>query len=158
MEEVNFRSRLTPTKERLARFIASGGTQAGAARELDKSKQTINAWMKDPNLQGRIEELRVDAFKQAEDILVDSAVDAAKTVANIAKGGIIEDSKILTAQLKAALYILDLAKRTKIPAMKQNARTNNINTAIEGMDEEEVDEMLGRFDDVEKDEEEVDEE
>jgi DNA-binding XRE family transcriptional regulator len=146
-EEENFRSKLTPRKERVARIIAGGDTQKKAADDLGVTKQTVNAWMKDENLQGRIEQLRTDAFKQAEDILIDSAVEAAKTVRDIAIGEDFTDSKILTARLKASLYILDLAKRTKIPAIKQNSRTQNIDTAIAGMDEEEIDEMLDKFDD-----------
>lgn len=136
--------RLDPRKEKLARFLATGKTQTYAAEQLQVSKQTINTWVKEDLVQQRIEQLRVDVAKQADDLLLDSVVEAAETVRRIAIGDVHEDSKMVSAQLKAALYILDRAKTAKIPAVRDNYKMKNIEP-LSGMDDEEKDEILERF-------------
>lgn len=136
--------RLDPRKEKLARFIASGRTQTYAAEQISVSKQTINAWVQEKLVQERIEQLRTDVFKQAEDLLIDSIVDAAEAVRDIALGNVDEDSRNTGHRLKAALYILELVKRTKIPAIRDNAKMDHL-SALDRMDDEEIDELLDRF-------------
>jgi transcriptional regulator with XRE-family HTH domain len=174
--------RLTPKQEKAAYLIANGKTQKAAASAAGVSKVTVNAWMKKESFQQRINELRLDLDKQADEILAVGVIDAAKTVTKIASGkftidhtekrtselpdgtetteeefieGDFSDTRALNARLKAALWLLDMRKKGKIPpASGARPHTNIAEDVADSADDEESKEMLERGKQYEDDEEE----
>ncbi len=145
--------KLTAVQERAAKLVAGGMPQAVVARKVGKTKQTINRWCGHNKVfMDRVLELRTDHQKEAEDTLLKAVPDAAKTVVSIAKGQThFDDTKELTATLKAALYILDLAKKGGLPRYtadtergSQSAIEPELATEAAGINDEEADELLTR--------------
>ncbi len=145
--------KLTAVQERAAKLIAGGMPQAVVARKVGKTKQTINRWCnQNKTFMERILELRTDHQKEADDTLLKAVPDAAKTVVAIANGQThFDDTKELTATLKAALYILDLAKKGGLPRYtadtergSQPAIESELATEAAGIDDEEAEELLNR--------------
>ena len=152
--------RLSPKKERAAQLLAKGMRQAEAARDPDVhvTKQTMNTWVKDPELQRRINELRTNSTVQAEEILAEHYTDAARVLVEIMLGRtttirreneetgepeIIEvslDSKLVSSRLKAALFILE--RTAKKPSSPSRASGNQL--PRDDSEDEEMDGLLNR--------------
>ena len=132
--------KLTPRQERAARLLADGWRQSDVARELGFVKQTLTRWLKRPLFKRRIEELRVDSTRQVEDLLTLAAPEAAQLVVDIAAGrGKLEDSRLVQAQLKAALYVLDRVLR---PRRAEAAPVATVADPTAGFTEDEVEALL----------------
>ena len=143
--------KLTHKQEQAAKLLAEGNTQTKAADEVGVTKQTLNRWVKDPLMRKRIEELRLDVVKQADEILNLSIPKAAETVANLAAGELdFVDSKVLNPRLRAALYILDRHLKAKLPKVKTTERRSPSNDYDEdedvtsGFDDAELDDLIER--------------
>jgi DNA-binding XRE family transcriptional regulator len=145
--------KLTAVQERAAKLIAGGMGQATVARKVGKTKQTINRWCNQNKVFiDRVLELRTDYQKDADDTLLKAVPDAAKTVVKIANGEArFDDTKELTATLKAALYILDLAKKGGLPRHTADTERGSqptvkpeLATDAAGIGDEEAQELLDR--------------
>ena len=106
-------NKLTPEKERAAVLLAEGKTQTKVGEILGHTKQTINAWCHEPEFRKLVSELKSNALKQVEEMLENGMPSAARAVLDIVQGNVdIEDPRLITARLKAALWILDRHKKT----------------------------------------------
>lgn len=141
-------------KERAARLIASGKTQAAAARDpnVDVTPVTMTNWAKDPEFQRRVETLRNQVSIKAEDILEQGVEEAAQTIVDIARGELMTktagengetlvpaDPKTITTRLKAALWILDRYEKGHLPEKGPEKHMPPPPTT-----DEEVDDLLSR--------------
>lgn len=149
--------RLSARKERAAFIIANGGTQTKAANRIDVSKQTLTKYMKDPVFRKRIDELRADFSQQADEILQEGVVDAARTVIDVISGKLTvtidrngeelvlpADTTTINTRLKAALWVLDKHQKGKLPGPKRSRDSEEAAAEAEFTSEEEADEMLER--------------
>ena len=148
--------RLPPKREKAAQMLADGHSQADAFRALEVSKATMHRWASDLRFQARVNQLRPDTLKQAEEILEQGVAVAAQTVVEIASGKRVSlekkpksgeegeeeaedasfDVTLVNARLRAALYILDrFAKTAKLPPSKRQTNTPQSTTASDDMDE-----------------------
>ncbi|KKM05160.1 hypothetical protein LCGC14_1756890 [marine sediment metagenome] len=131
--------KLEPKKERAAQLIAAGVSQVSTANHPDISvtKQTMNRWAHEETFQTRVEELRTDEGKAAQEILEGGQQKAAKVVVDIITGNMDPDSKIAKLRFDAAKFILDLLKVKKLPDQKPGRGTRH-----RALSESEMDEML----------------
>jgi len=131
-------------REIAAQLMAQGWTQADAARDerVSVDKQTIHRWAKDPAFQARIAELRSDPLETADEMLIEDALTAVDTVKKVMRGEI-EDPRLATTMLKAALYVLDLAKRKKLPTAIE-VPTSPTREKAAGLTDDELDNLLNR--------------
>ena len=149
--------KLSPRKERAASIIANGGTQTEAAEKVGVSKQTLTSWAKDKKFQERIEELRTDHLKQADELLEKSVPEAAAFLAALAAGRVsalkcgecdknlgVQDSKELSLRQKTSTWILDRYKKGKIPLAREGLAEQEAAKEAEMMDEDELDELATR--------------
>ena len=145
--------KLTAVQERAANLVAGGMSQASVARKVGKTKQTINRWCgHNQTFINRVLELRTDHQKDADDTLLKAVPGAAETVVNIATGKVdYEDSREVTAKLKAALYILDLVKKGGLPKYTADTEKSTkpmtdpgLSVEAASIDDVEADELLSR--------------
>ncbi len=149
--------RLSPRKERAASIIANGGTQTEAAEKVGVSKQTLTSWAKDKKFQDRIEELRTDHLKQADELLEKSVPEAAAFLAALAAGRVsalkcgecdknlgAQDSKELSLRQKTSTWILDRYKKGKIPPTRADLPEQEAAKEAEAMEDDELDELATR--------------
>ena len=128
--------RLPPLREKAAKMMAEGFKQIEIAEKLQRNRMTIQQWMKDPNFQSRVDELRSDVMAQSKDILSDAANDAATVIVQIAtKGG---TPGVVASKLAAAKYILDSIKQQKMPS------PDKMKNIKESLSDEEVQELVNR--------------
>ncbi len=135
--------RLTPQREKAARYIAEGAKQVEVATNLHLSKQTVNRWCnRDPEFMERVRELRLGENQEVLDSFVENVPEAKQAVIDITKNG------GSATRLKAATYLLDYVKK--------NSNGNNGHASIENENEEsdeereepdevEADDILSRF-------------
>ncbi len=137
--------RLQGKREEAAQLMAKGETQAETSRIVGTSKQTMNSWAHDEEFQRRISELRADPLETADELLIEDAMQAVNTVKAVMRGEI-EDPRLATTMLKAALYVLDLAKRKKLPApdVRDGPISPGIREKAAGLTDDELDELLAR--------------
>jgi hypothetical protein len=137
--------RLPPKQELAAQLIADGVSQTRAAAhpDIDVTKQTMNRWCHDEDFRARVDELRTDLDLQAREILEGGQKNAAQTVVDVAKGAVLGDPKVLTARLKAALYILDFLKVKKLPP-KNKENPAGSRRDVNKLNDDEVDDLMGR--------------
>lgn len=138
--------KLPPKKELLANLLASGATQAQAGRhpQVAVTKQTVTKWLKDPRLRARVDELRTDLDRQAQEIIEGGVVRAAETVVGAANGELDDDPKVLGHRLRAALWILDNRKKKKVPPPDTRRGERSADALAELADREEAEEWLQR--------------
>ena len=119
--------KLEPKKERAANLIAAGVSQVSAANhpDIDVTKQTMNRWCHEEAFQARIEELRTDEGKAAQEILEGGQQKAAKVVIDTVVGNIDPDSKTAKLRFDAAKFVLDLLKVKKLPDQKPGRGTRH---------------------------------
>jgi len=147
--------RLSPIKEKAAFIIANGGTQTLAAEKCGKTKQTVSKWCKDEDFQKRVDELRADFSQQADEILQQGVVDAAKTVVDVASGKLTHtitvegeemevpaDLATLNPRLKAALWLLDKHQKGKLPKPSRTKDSEDAAAEAEFTSDEEAEDML----------------
>lgn len=129
---------LSPLQERAARMIAEGWSQAATAREINKTKQTLNRWCnQNEAFMQRVDDIRAEQDKRAEDIFIESIPDAIDTIVKIAKEG------GQTVQFNAARYILD-----NYLSLKKKITTTN-GTEVEYTDEEDEEDIFTGMSDEE---------
>ena len=131
--------KLEPKKERAANLIAAGVSQVSTANHPDISvtKQTMNRWCHEEAFQARIEELRTDEGKAAQEILEGGQQKAAKVVVDTVQGNVDTEPKIAKLRFDAAKYVLDWSKVKKLPDQKPGRGTRRRN-----LSESEMEEML----------------
>ena len=137
--------RLPPTKEQAAQLIAKGTSQAETARQVGVATQTMWVLCHDPDFLDRVNFLRSDVNKQADEIIELGVIDAAKTVVGVANGSIgptydeagKADTQGLNARLRAALYILD-SKRKGL----SSAKTDRSAVLSDSLDDAEADKYI----------------
>lgn len=112
--------KLEPKKERAANLIAAGVSQVSTANHPDigVTKQTMNRWAHEEAFQTRVEELRTDEGRAAQEILEGGQQKAAKVVVDTIIGNIDPDSKTAKLRFDAAKFVLDLLKVKKLPDQK----------------------------------------
>ena len=104
--------RLPPHKERAAQLLADGLTQRQVAERIGRHEVTLSRWKDDPNFVRRVEQLRTDLQRQADEVILDGVADAAKFVADVARGEVTtDDPRQLGARLRAALWILERGRK-----------------------------------------------
>jgi len=140
-------TRLPGKREVAAQLMAEGKTQADASRDgrVNVTKQTMNKWAHDPDFQRRVEELRSDPVETADELLIEDAITAVEVVKRVMRGDV-EDPKLATTMLKAALYVLDLAKRKKLPppTPRNGVGAPGTREKVEGLSDDEIDDLLTR--------------
>jgi hypothetical protein len=100
---------LSPKQEAAALALAAGRTQDEAARTCGAGTRTIKTWLHDrPAFARRIQELRAQMTSQALGRLVDSMVNAAKTLAYLSRKG-----KSEMVRLSAARAVLELGHKLR---------------------------------------------
>lgn len=117
-------TRLRYEKERAATLLAEGKTQTRVAEILGRTKQTINGWCKEPEFQAAVERFKSDALREVEKMLEGGLPSAARAVLDIiqSNNNPEEDSRALTARLKAALWLLDQHKKSKLPTVRNRQK------------------------------------
>ena len=133
--------RLSPKKEIAAGMIALGHSQAETARDprVEVTKQTMNIWCQDPDFVDRVNELRVDKLKQAEEAIIRSVPAATNELIDIALGNSSDDSKTIATKVKVLLWILDRGMGKKLPVSKKRIDEDDDD---EDFDDDEVDSIL----------------
>lgn len=133
---------LDARREKAAWLIANGAKQVEAADKVGVTKQTVTKWMSDKAFTDRLEQLRTDIFKQADEILEQSIVEAAQAVVDIASGNATaDDPRTLNARLRAALWVLDRFK-TKKGAPAKSKQEEERDFELEMTSEAELVELL----------------
>lgn len=132
-------------REDAAKLMAQSKSQAEAARVVGVAKQTVNAWAKEEDFQRRINELRSDPLETADEMLIADAMQAVETVKQVMRGEL-EDPRLATTMLKAALYVLDLAKRKKLPVItaSDGPTSQGAREKMEGLTDDEIDALLAK--------------
>ena len=133
--------RLQPIRERAALLIAEGWSQVKVAEKIERTAQTVNKWCKhDDEFMQRVEILRADIPKQANERLAESLPEAVDSIIQIAKFG--GAPGVVASRLRAAMYIVELANSSKV--QKITRRPGSREAVAEGMSmtEAEAKEML----------------
>ena len=141
-EGLSIDTRLRYEKERAAALLAEGKTQTRVAEILGRTKQTVNGWCKEPDFQAAVERFKSDAIREVEKMLEGGLPSAARAVLDIiqSNNNSDEDSRTLTARLKAALWLLDQHKKSKLPTVKNKQAPLSIEDA-------DLDEIMTRIED-----------
>ena len=141
-EGLSIDTRLRYEKERAAALLAEGKTQTRVAEILGRTKQTVNGWCKEPDFQAAVERFKSDAIREVEKMLEGGLPSAARAVLDIiqSNNNPDEDSRTLTARLKAALWLLDQHKKSKLPTVKNKQAPLSIEDA-------DLDEIMTRIED-----------
>ena len=123
-EGLSVDTRLRYEKERAAALLAEGKTQTRVGEILGRTKQTINGWCKESDFQAAVERFKSDAIREVEKMLEGGLPSAARAVLDIIQSNHDpeEDSRTLTARLKAALWLLDQHKKSKLPTVKNRQK------------------------------------
>lgn len=135
--------RLNPVRERAALLIAEGWSQVRVAEKIEYTPQTLSKWCKhDEEFMARVEILRADITKQANERLAESLPEAVDAIISIAKHG--GTPGVVASRLRAAMYIVELANNPKIKAITR--RPGSREAIVEGMSmtESEAKEMLNK--------------
>lgn len=100
---------LTPRQHEAAQLIASGKSQARAAKAVGVSPQTMNAWFKKPDFMEVVADI-VRGVRESTDV----ALQAQRTRAVEALAALLETSPP-AIRLQAARMVLDLTDRPLAP-------------------------------------------
>ncbi|KKN05183.1 hypothetical protein LCGC14_1089920 [marine sediment metagenome] len=128
-------------KERAAYLLATGSTQVEAANDIGVHKQTIYKLTLNPDFQRLVARFKQDLGREADEVLEGGVAAAAKTIVQMAEGKIDANS----AQLKAALWLLDRVKGPKAPPRPDKEAQDEekeLAAELEGTHAEELEEML----------------
>ncbi len=99
---------LSPKQERAALLLASGKSQAEAAKECGAGTRTIRTWVSQPDFSRRVSEIRFQLTNQALGMLVDGMTSAASTLGYLTRKG-----KSEMCRLSAARAILEMGTRLR---------------------------------------------
>lgn len=131
-------------KEKAARMIATGLSQAETARQLEKSRPTVHGWCQESDFKLRVKFLQENIDVQVKEVLAANKEEAAKVIVDIARNG--GESGVVSSQLKAAIYILEHADEMGGKNNnKPDAGDEGYNPALEEMDDDGVQELVERM-------------
>lgn len=132
---------LTVVQERAAELIAQGLTHEEIAKKLDVVRLTVTRWNSDPEFKELVAMFTRQRFKGVNERLVESIPMAVDTIIKIAKTG--GNKETVNSQLRAAMYILENAKKIKIED-KQKRGSKYVQEDSENISEDEYEELLNR--------------
>lgn len=95
-------SKLTPKQTKALPLLAVGESAVEVSKRVKVSKQTISEWKHDPKFTDALEEVRRDAFSEANKALAGLALESVQTVKELM--GSAESEQV---RLRAAMYAID---------------------------------------------------
>ncbi len=95
-------SKLTPKQTKALPLLAAGEPAVKVSKKLKISKQQISEWKHDSNFTSALENIRRDAFSEANKALAGLALDAVQTVQDLMLNA--ESEQV---RLRAAMYAID---------------------------------------------------
>ena len=95
-------SELTPKQTKALPLLAAGESAVEVSKKLKISKQQISGWKHDSKFTRALEEIRRDAFSEANEALAGLAQDSVRTVKEL-----ILNAKSEQVRLRAAMYAID---------------------------------------------------
>ena len=101
---------LTPRQHEAAQLIASGKSQARAAKAVGVSPQTMNAWFKKPDFMEVVADI-IRGVRESTDV----ALQAQRTLAVEALANLLKAPTPPAIRLQAARMVLDLTDRPLAP-------------------------------------------
>lgn len=135
--------RLTPQKEKAARYISEGMSQTDVAKTLHLTKQTVNRWCnQDQKFKDRVEELVVNADKETLERFAETFPEAKEVIIEIAING---GSAV---QLKAATLIFDYVTKnlgSSFSSKDEDKEEKPKEESVQTLDDADVDNIMSRF-------------
>lgn len=95
-------SELTPKQTKALPLLAAGESAVEVSKKLKISKQQISGWKHDSKFTRALEEIRRDAFSEANEALAGLAHDSVRTLKEL-----ILHAKSEQVRLRAAMYAID---------------------------------------------------
>ncbi len=95
-------SELTPKQTKALPLLAAGESAVEVSKKVKVSKQQISGWKHDSNFTYALEEVRRDAFSEANKALAGLAIDSVRTVKEL-----LINAESEQVRLRAAMFAID---------------------------------------------------
>ena len=93
---------ITPKQTKALPLLAAGESAVEVSIKVKVSKQTISGWKHDPKFTDALEEVRREAFSEANKALAELAMDSVRTVKEL-----MSNAESEQVRLRAAMFAID---------------------------------------------------
>jgi len=121
-------SGLTPKQTKALPLLAAGEPANEVSKKLKISKQQISEWKHDFRFTNALEEIRRDAFTEANKALAGLALDSVETVQNL-----MLNAKSEQVRLRAAMYAIDRLDLKYLAGTKGNEEEIDMNLLFKSL-------------------------